>query len=560
MFPPHFVAFVLCHTLFVTAAEPRSRESSKAKPSDERSIEEIAHEQRTHPEIPHGTALDNKNPFELKKGPLANNSTTEIGAGENKNDPHAILTPEQRQRAMELSERISTVARTLVRDASMAVTPGDWWAYWFAEGSNRHKITYPIHDMLGHSDKYAMGVIGHEISHALHSRIPSKVDNNAFHFLWNAIEDIRINKIISERFAGMPAMLREAYSEWIPKHDKVSAEGKMIRSELFAYGFIYEWATKGKTLSGITDPEVIAAIDEARPYVLETTRLPPGVDLRFDSMNKEEIDFEALRSFEVIRDQIWPIYQRLLEKDMNDPSTKDKADQQQQGEGDGKPGEGKPGEGKPGEGKPGKGEKGGKPGEPSEGNFDESGNIASNQVPRDPLKGKTGIPSLDETREALDKLFKKAADALGGKVQSEADKQVEEAGKTGAKAPRKKGSKGEGEDNISTSGSQVELDYAGDPKYGKLEDQVKALEQKLRDQRNATRSGSPYQAICDKQKKQKDALVTEIANAIERDDLPELVGPLPRFSRVPPCSFSEQGATPHPWCQHPRRRRPPRKS
>ncbi|MBK7860661.1 MAG: hypothetical protein IPJ65_19080 [Archangiaceae bacterium] len=279
-------------------------------------------------------------------GYVARATDTSIAPPRLGGDDHAPgAEPIDAVRQRELVRRLGMLARSLGKDFKLRLEPGSWWAYHF----DANKITYPIADMMAHDDEYNLGVICHELSHRLYSRLPptSRSDNKSFHFLWNAIEDIRINKIISTRYAGVEGYMKELYRDFAApeKLDK-----PLPRAMQFGFAFIHEWATgSGERSPFASDPDVIAAMEAAQPYIDEATRLPPGVDLRFSDLTKEEADAEALHSFEVLRSRVWPIYQQLLEQDLADPATRDAAqelnEQQKQEEGaEGAQGAGESGE------------------------------------------------------------------------------------------------------------------------------------------------------------------------------------------------------------------------
>ena len=182
-------------------------------------------------------------------------------------------TPGQSQidirREQKLQRRLSKLAKTLGKDFKMRLEPGSWWAYHF----DSNKITYPIKDMLDNSMGANMGVICHELAHRLYSRIPAgdEVKNKPFHFLWNAIEDIRINKIIGERYAGVPSYMKELYRDFTnikarkAQQKKWQAAGQSVpKSKQFGFAAIYEWASGGKKDPIYTDPDVVKALKEAR--------------------------------------------------------------------------------------------------------------------------------------------------------------------------------------------------------------------------------------------------------------------------------------------------------
>ncbi|MEQ8983165.1 MAG: hypothetical protein RL846_34805, partial [Deltaproteobacteria bacterium] len=144
------------------------------------------------------------------------------------------------RRQEQMHRRLSTLARTLGKDFSMKLEPGGWWAYHF----DSNKITYPVKDMLKRNDRSNMGVICHELAHRLYSRLPKddRIKNPAFHFLWNSLEDIRINRIISRRYAGVPIMMKELYRDFLDlekrqeQYDKFAAQGKTVpKSKQFGF-------------------------------------------------------------------------------------------------------------------------------------------------------------------------------------------------------------------------------------------------------------------------------------------------------------------------------------
>lgn len=261
-------------------------------------------------------------------GDRKNEAATDRYDGAEPRTPGALGAVARDHRVERLQQRLTMLARTLGKDFRLRLEPGSWWAYHFES----NKITYPVEQMLKSSDDANLGVICHELAHRLYSRIPpgDQIDNPAFHFLWNSIEDIRINKLISQRYAGVPAMMRELYRSFTDiearsrQLQELAEQGRDVpRTKQFGLGAIYEWASDGAVDPLVTDPLVLQALEEARPAIERATRLPPEVDLRFDDLTPEEVELEAAASYRVIRDELWPIYQRLLEADVEEPKDGD---------------------------------------------------------------------------------------------------------------------------------------------------------------------------------------------------------------------------------------------
>ncbi len=221
-----------------------------------------------------------------------------------------------------LHRRLAKLARTLGKDFRLKLVPGPTWAYHFDE----NQITYPAAELQTRGELSNMGVICHELAHRLYSRIPpdDRIANPAFHFLWNAVEDVRINRIICARYAGVPKMMRALYDDFTDIEARRQQQRELNQSKesiplarQFGLAVIYAWASGGQRDPLITDPEVHAALELAGAALEEATRLPPGLDLRFGDLDGDEAGAEAARSFRIIRDEIWPIYVRLVERDLD---------------------------------------------------------------------------------------------------------------------------------------------------------------------------------------------------------------------------------------------------
>ncbi|HBL15730.1 MAG TPA: hypothetical protein DD417_02915 [Elusimicrobia bacterium] len=236
------------------------------------------------------------------------------------------------------------------------------------------EIQYLPEDLADKDRNVSLGRLAHEIWHLLFSRPelifdhPEFEDDMAFQALWWAVEDPRVNNLGMAEHPGAKAWIDAAYAKdfAIQDIDLERAQWSQIPLHLqFNYGLIYQWWS-GKSDPRITDARVLDALKRARPAIRKAA---------------EESD--AARAFELVRDEIWPIYKELLdeayeqamkdkarqkqEKQQGEKSEEQDEDQQGQGQGQGEQGEEKEsdqdqdgGQGKPGKPKPGKQ---GKPGQ-----------------------------------------------------------------------------------------------------------------------------------------------------------------------------------------------------
>ena len=111
---------------------------------------------------------------------------------------------------------IESIGRVLSSDYHITIEKGDGWAYNF--GSNT--IIYKEDDLIGRSEDYALGVILHETGHRKYSMMYDAAKNNEpLRFLWNAVEDPRINNLMISRYAGAKPFFKAIYDEDLLNRD-----------------------------------------------------------------------------------------------------------------------------------------------------------------------------------------------------------------------------------------------------------------------------------------------------------------------------------------------------
>lgn len=228
-----------------------------------------------------------------------------------------------RNRQANLERRWNLVTRALGQGAVPRVRAGEKWSYFF-DRAGPGEITYPSGQLLKLEESEALGCLGHEIGHWLYSRYPAakELKQKAFHTLWNAVEDVRINRMVGTCLPGLVDLIRRADAKSLDPQvrARLIQQGKPpTRALQMAFAILYEGHTDGERDPLATHPDVRAAMDQARPLIAEASRLPPNVDLRYEKMDEEQIIAEAERSFAIIRDRLWPIFSELIAKDLQDP-------------------------------------------------------------------------------------------------------------------------------------------------------------------------------------------------------------------------------------------------
>lgn len=185
------------------------------------------------------------------------------------------------------------------------------------------EIQYLPEDVDHPDERVALGRAAHEVWHLLYSRPelifdePVLVKSMAFQALWWAVEDPRVNQLGLRRHPGARPWLDKAYELDYAVKD-LAAERARWTAELplhiqFDYALIYEWWA-GKPDPRVTDPRVQDALARARPAI-----------------RKAIAEKDAARSFEVVRDEIWPIYKDLVDQAYEQEKERQQAQQGQDG-------------------------------------------------------------------------------------------------------------------------------------------------------------------------------------------------------------------------------------
>jgi MoxR-like ATPase len=245
--------------------------------------------------------------------------------------------PAVRAKIEAVEAKIRMVGATVGRDPTLRFVPGDWWAFWF----EKNTITYPLDFLLTHSEDAVVGVVDHEGSHrditVVDQTLPLArkfLENPERHFLWNAVEDPRVNNWVSKRLPGARAYLNELYDsmgytetrgEAKPAPSKDDVEkilkgdgGTAFPPEVlslphaeFGWAIQYYWRY-GKPPE-IKSKSARKAFLEAQPHLDEVFKEYPRQD---DPTQRQRLA-HTLKALETIDEKIWPLYEPLVQRSKN---------------------------------------------------------------------------------------------------------------------------------------------------------------------------------------------------------------------------------------------------
>lgn len=353
------------------------------------------------------------------------------------------LSPEDMEKRLkDTVHRMTAIARGFGGDFKMDVKEGKDWAYHFEDNS----ITYPRQDLVNKTPDYAMGVILHELSHRRYSRWvvePEMQQNEPFLFLNNAVEDPRVNNITSSRFEGARDFFKVIYDEDLftsefesevkqkliekLKQNGLSEEdakkaveqmgGEVPRHIQYGLGLIYDWYTGGKMDPRIKDDQVKKALKKTASKYREAFRLKRDV-LKKD-LTPAEINKQAMDAYRIVKKEIWPEYQKLVEEDKKDLANSIS----------GTGGQGKSGKGQKSGQKSGQSGQSGRPrqGQQSGQQSGQSGSASgSQQGQQEQQSGQPGGAGGGGDKKTGDKDKQSQAAGSGGKIDPEKAKEIAE--------------------------------------------------------------------------------------------------------------------------------------
>ncbi len=223
----------------------------------------------------------------------------------------------------ERMDRLRTMGRTIGEDFAMGVVIGKepGWRYKFKPINT---IEVDPEDIKRKGLEYCFGIIAHEGAHRRVSRtdfIPKKIWQEAgFSFLFNAVEDPRVNNWVIGKYDGAANWMEEVYSEDLPTEDRVDATteeklGYIPKHIKYGLEVIRYWHS-GKFSDDVPE-EVREVLKTTIAYAEEAYKTLPAKDPA-----EEDIERKARVMYELVRAKIWPEYQKLVEQSLTDEAVR----------------------------------------------------------------------------------------------------------------------------------------------------------------------------------------------------------------------------------------------
>lgn len=269
---------------------------------------------------------------------------------------------EQEQAEIENKRKIlSSLAYFIGKDFQIPVElnqPGAGWHWDF----KANIIRVDPKDLLEKPMDYLRFVISHEGGHRRVSRtefIPLEVwQQPGFSFLMNAIEDSRDNNFVAENYPKFREQMDLAYEVDldIENKSKEKAKAKLGYQPRFmqaGFEYIKQWFFWAKNEDMAVDESLPEDVKDVVAKTLTSAEnswsifparaMADGQEKDEDGLTGEEsITSHARYSYDINKNEIWPEFRKLVEKDMEDQKTQElldemKQDKAESGGGDGLP-------------------------------------------------------------------------------------------------------------------------------------------------------------------------------------------------------------------------------
>jgi MoxR-like ATPase/Mg-chelatase subunit ChlD len=343
--------------------------------------------------------------------------------------------PEMRAKADRIRTIVRMVGMSVGRDTKLRFEPGYLWAF-FPE---QNLITYPFEHLLTHSEDEIVGLTDHEGSHReftiFDSRYPlvrKYTEDPHKMFLWNALEDPRVNNGTIRRLPGSERYFHAAYDRYLPENlefdpkeqEKLAKKGpdawlnpegdgasafnpqalKLPHIEyLMAANYYWRHGKEPPKWNNASARDAFQKTRAAMDDIFMT--LPPAHD------SAEDLKLAAqLQTLEKIDKHILPVYEPLVKQ--SESLMKQMMKGKQGGKGK-EGGQGQPGPGQPPQGPP---KPGGDEGRPKEDKKDEKQGGGGKE---DGKEKKEKRSKEDAQAEAmLREHARKAAESLGSKLKT----------------------------------------------------------------------------------------------------------------------------------------------
>lgn len=234
----------------------------------------------------------------------------------------------QRTAILKKRQILSSLASFIGKDFAMPVelnAPGAGWHWDF----DQNVVRIDPKDLLEKPMDYLRFVISHEGGHRRISRtdhIPLETwKQPGFPFMMNSIEDPRINNFVAEAYPLFGKQMATAYASDMDEERKAKEESKekmgfRPRFMLAGFEYIKQWFREVQEQPTELTPDLPEEVREVVAKTLDAAR-----DSWWRYPNRAEADRSetviseyAQQSYEINRDEVWPLFQTLIEQDKKD--------------------------------------------------------------------------------------------------------------------------------------------------------------------------------------------------------------------------------------------------
>ena len=252
----------------------------------------------------------------------------------------AKFTPEQQKEIRYRQQVLSSLAYFIGKDFSLPIKlgkPGSGWMWNFI----KNIVFADPKDLLEKPLDYLRFVISHEAGHRRISRVegiipPEIWSLEGFAFMMNTIEDPRDNNFVAESYPKFREQMTGVYKgrfepDGEAKEKAMKLLGRHPRFMQAGFEYMKLWFRELRGQDVVVTPELP---DDVKAVVNATKDAARDSWLRYPSRQEADASEDIIKqyatlSYEINRDDVWPLFKTLVEKDIEDQKTQELLKQMQ---------------------------------------------------------------------------------------------------------------------------------------------------------------------------------------------------------------------------------------
>lgn len=220
-------------------------------------------------------------------------------------------------------KRFESLLRALASDETLNIQCARGWDY----HPNSNTLDVSVGDLLFLPEKIIVGLAARETGYRLYTRyVDEAMQDTSFKLLFNSIERLRLDKIMAKKYPGYQVL-----SDSATEFQDFPSDENTPNFEQFCMALL-DRKKNPEQSSWVSSADVFESLVHVRSDIEKALQVPGHSTGRsLYDVTEADIQLSASESYQVIKDQIWPVFKKLVDVDLYDhDGGADKTEQQKQ--------------------------------------------------------------------------------------------------------------------------------------------------------------------------------------------------------------------------------------